>query len=46
MTGPIGKSCVQQLQEFDGKRLVSVSKECQEITEDEDEKETGKQEEI
>merc|ERR1712054_668433 len=39
MTEPIDEYVVQQLKEFDGKNLVSVSKEGLELPEDEDEKE-------
>jgi len=38
MTEPIDEYCVQQLKEFDGKNLVSVTKEGLELPEDEDEK--------
>jgi len=38
MTEPIDEYCVQQLKEFDGKSLVSVTKEGLELPEDEDEK--------
>uniref|UniRef100_UPI00398EA7EB heat shock protein HSP 90-beta n=1 Tax=Pristiophorus japonicus TaxID=55135 RepID=UPI00398EA7EB len=38
MTEPIDEYCVQQLKEFDGKQLVSVTKEGLELPEDEDEK--------
>merc|ERR1712226_1637657 len=38
MTEPIDEYCVQQLKEFDGKKLVSVTKEGLELPEDEDEK--------
>ncbi|XP_069807448.1 heat shock protein HSP 90-alpha-like isoform X2 [Dendropsophus ebraccatus] len=44
MTEPIDEYCVQQLKEFDGKSLVSVTKEGLELPEDEEEKK--KQEEI
>ncbi|XP_066463570.1 heat shock protein HSP 90-alpha-like [Eleutherodactylus coqui] len=44
MTEPIDEYCVQQLKEFDGKTLVSVSKEGLELPEDEEEKK--KQEDI
>ncbi|KTG42744.1 hypothetical protein cypCar_00027753 [Cyprinus carpio] len=38
MTEPIDEYCVQQLKDFDGKSLVSVTKEGLELPEDEDEK--------
>ncbi|CAK8692366.1 unnamed protein product [Clavelina lepadiformis] len=38
MVEPIDEYCVQQLKEFDGKTLVSVTKEGLELPEDEDEK--------
>lgn len=38
MTEPIDEYCVQQLKEFDGKQLVSVTKEGLELPEDEAEK--------
>jgi len=38
MTDPIDEYCVQQLKEYDGKQLVSVTKEGLELPEDEDEK--------
>ncbi|XP_056402391.1 heat shock protein HSP 90-alpha-like [Hyla sarda] len=44
MTEPIDEYCIQQLKEFDGKTLVSVTKEGLELPEDEEEKK--KQEEI
>uniref|UniRef100_A0A7N8Y9G1 Heat shock protein 90, alpha (cytosolic), class A member 1, tandem duplicate 1 n=1 Tax=Mastacembelus armatus TaxID=205130 RepID=A0A7N8Y9G1_9TELE len=44
MIEPIDEYCVQQLKEFDGKTLVSVTKEGLELPEDEDEKK--KQEEL
>ena len=40
MIDPIDEYCVQQLKEYDGKTLVSVSKEGLELPEDEDEKKT------
>uniref|UniRef100_A0AAQ6IR43 Histidine kinase/HSP90-like ATPase domain-containing protein n=1 Tax=Anabas testudineus TaxID=64144 RepID=A0AAQ6IR43_ANATE len=44
MIEPIDEYCVQQLKEFDGKNLVSVTKEGLELPEDEEEKK--KQEEL
>ena len=38
MTEPIDEYCVQQLKEFDGNSLVSVTKEGLELPEDEEEK--------
>lgn len=38
MTEPIDEYVVQQMKEFDGKQLVSVTKEGLELPEDEDEK--------
>ena len=38
MMEPINEYCVQQLKEFDGKSLVSVTKEGLELPEDEEEK--------
>uniref|UniRef100_A0A672RYZ5 Heat shock protein HSP 90-beta-like n=1 Tax=Sinocyclocheilus grahami TaxID=75366 RepID=A0A672RYZ5_SINGR len=38
MTEPIDEYCIQQLKDFDGKSLVSVTKEGLELPEDEDEK--------
>ena len=38
MVEPIDEYCVQQLKEYDGKKLVSVTKEGLELPEDEDEK--------
>nr|QQL94692.1 heat shock protein 90 kDa alpha family class A member 1 [Lateolabrax maculatus] len=44
MIEPIDEYCVQQLKEYDGKNLISVTKEGLELPEDEDEKK--KQEEL
>ena len=44
MTEPIDEYCIQQLKEFDGHKLVSVTKEGLELPEDEEEK--AKQEEL
>lgn len=38
MTDPIDEYAVQQMREYDGKKLVSISKEGLELPEDEDEK--------
>eukprot|EP00463_Aulacantha_scolymantha_P002681 TRINITY_DN3410_c0_g1_i1.p2 TRINITY_DN3410_c0_g1~~TRINITY_DN3410_c0_g1_i1.p2 ORF type:complete len:58 (-),score=12.25 TRINITY_DN3410_c0_g1_i1:102-275(-) len=38
MCEPIDEYCVQQLREYDGKNLVSVTKESLELPEDEEEK--------
>merc|ERR1711908_48759 len=38
MVDPIDEYCVQQLKEYDGKKLVSVTKEGLELPEDEEEK--------
>merc|ERR1712137_1083094 len=38
MTEPIDEYCVQQLKEYDGKKLISVTKEGLQLPEDEDEK--------
>ncbi|CAF2362449.1 unnamed protein product [Rotaria sp. Silwood2] len=43
MTEPIDEYCVQQLKEFDGKKLVSVTKEGLELPEDEDDKKKQEQ---
>ncbi|CAF2452495.1 unnamed protein product [Rotaria sp. Silwood2] len=43
MTEPIDEYCVQQLKEFDGKKLVSVTKEGLELPEDEDDKKKREQ---
>jgi len=43
MTEPIDEYCVQQLKEFDGKKLVSITKEGLELPEDEDEKKKREQ---
>ena len=43
MTEPIDEYCVQQLKEFDGKKLVSVTKEGLELPEDEEEKKKREQ---
>jgi len=40
MVDPIDEYCVQQLKEYDGKQLVSVTKEGLELPENEDEKKT------
>lgn len=40
MIEPIDEYCVQQLKEYDGKTLVSVTKEGLELPEDEEEKKT------
>jgi len=44
MVDPIDEYCVQQLKEFDGKKLVSVTKEGLELDEDEDEKKAREEE--
>lgn len=38
MTDPIDEYCVQQLKEYDGKKMVSVTKEGLELPESEEEK--------
>lgn len=43
MTEPIDEYCVQQLKEFDGKKLVSVTKEGLELPEDEEDKKKREQ---
>jgi molecular chaperone HtpG len=43
MVEPIDEYCVQQLKEFDGKKLVSVTKEGLELPEEEDEKKKREQ---
>jgi len=42
MTEPIDEYCVQQLKEYDGKKLVCLSKEGVEFPESDDEKEKKK----
>ena len=43
MIEPIDEYCVQQLKEYDGKNLVSVTKEGLELPEDDDEKKRGEE---
>lgn len=43
MTEPIDEYCVQQLKEYDGKKLISVTKEGLELPEDEEEKKKREQ---
>nr|ACC43938.1 82 kDa heat shock protein [Philodina roseola] len=43
MTEPIDEYCVQQLKDFEGKKLVSVTKEGLELPEDDDEKKKREQ---
>ncbi|CAL8318062.1 unnamed protein product [Boreogadus saida] len=43
MIEPIDEYCVQQLKEYDGKNLVSVTKEGLELPEDDDEKKKGEE---
>jgi len=43
MTEPIDEYCVQQLKEYDGKKLVSVTKEGLELPEDDEEKKKREQ---
>jgi len=43
MTEPIDEYCVQQLKEFEGKKLISVTKEGLELPEDEEEKKKREQ---
>jgi len=46
MTEPIDEYCVQQLKEYDGKTLVSVTKEGLELPEDEDEKKKREEDKV
>jgi molecular chaperone HtpG len=46
MVDPIDEYCVQQLKEFDGKKLVSVTREGLELPESEDEKKKFEQDKV